>query len=62
LDRAALHLAVGDGGGDVALMTLARHGLWLADDAAPTSAALRPRMEVLGVLVQPVRGGGELIA
>lgn len=61
-DRATLQLAVGDGGGDVAMMAVARHGLWLADDTAAVSAALRPRMEGLGVLVQPVRSGGELIA
>jgi phosphoserine phosphatase len=61
LDRPTLHLAVGDGGGDVPMLKMARHGLWLADDTKPVSATLRPRMEDLGVLVQPVRADGTLI-
>lgn len=60
-DRAELYFAAGDGGGDMPLMTIAQHGLWLADDSKPVSADLRARAVGLGALIQPVRGRGELL-
>jgi len=60
-DRAELYFAAGDGGGDLPLLSIARHGLWLADEAKKVSADVRARAESVGALIQPVGGRGELL-